>query len=103
MQDKNLVALVIDVSNQPAFVVADVKNNANSNVVGVSPTTTDVPEVFPIRGYALNYLVPGGQGRCPLGMRPASLPNLLSADYAHNESSHFAKIPSSSDLYIFLC
>lgn len=46
MQDKDLVALIIDVSNEPASVVADVKNNANSNVVGIPPSALDVPEVL---------------------------------------------------------
>jgi hypothetical protein len=49
MQDKNLVAPIIDVSDQPAFVVADVKNHANSNVVRVPPAALDVPKVLPIR------------------------------------------------------
>jgi hypothetical protein len=49
MQDKNLVAPIIDVSDQPALVVADVKNHANSNVVRVPPAALDVPKVLPIR------------------------------------------------------
>jgi hypothetical protein len=49
MQDKNLMTLIINVSNQPTFVVADVKDNANSNVVGVPPATPDLPKVLPIR------------------------------------------------------
>jgi hypothetical protein len=48
MQDENLMALIIDISNQPAFVVADVKHNAYSNVVAVPPTPLDVSEMLPI-------------------------------------------------------
>jgi hypothetical protein len=49
MQNKDLVAPIIDVSNQPAFVVADVKNNAYSNIVAVPPAPLDVSEMVPIR------------------------------------------------------
>jgi len=48
MQDKNLVALIIDVGNQPAFVVADIKNYANSNVVRIPPSALNVPEMLPV-------------------------------------------------------
>jgi len=48
VQDKNLMALIVDISNQPAFVVADVKHNAYSNVVRILPSALNVPEVLPI-------------------------------------------------------
>jgi hypothetical protein len=49
MKDKDFVAPIIDVSNQSAFVVADIENNADSNVVRVPPTGFNISEVLPIR------------------------------------------------------
>jgi hypothetical protein len=99
MQDKDLVALMVDVGNQPAFVAADIKPNAYSNVVRIFPSALNVPEMLPIGCCVLDGLVPSGQGSRPLGVHSAGSPNLPSADNAHNKSSRFAKIAPRSNLF----
>ena len=38
MQNENLLSLVVDIRNQPALVMADVKHNACAHAVYISPT-----------------------------------------------------------------
>jgi hypothetical protein len=92
MENEDFVASIVDVGNQSAFIVADVASNAVAEDVRILPTAFYVSEVFPVGGYILDYFVPGRQRSCPLWMRPAGVPNFLSAYDAHKKSSQIAKI-----------
>jgi hypothetical protein len=76
-KNKNLPAPKIDIRNQPAFFVADVKNDAGSHSVGAAESLPQILKVRPVR--ATRDPVPGIQRCRPLGMVGCSVPNLLPA------------------------
>jgi hypothetical protein len=48
MQNVDLLSSKINVSNQPASIVADVENNARPNLIRVRPTLLYLGEVSPL-------------------------------------------------------
>jgi hypothetical protein len=59
MQDKQLLVVVSDVSNQPALVMGDIEHNTSADLIDITPTLLYVWEVFPLG--SLDNLVPRRQ------------------------------------------
>ena len=57
MQNENSLGPVIDIGDQPAPVMADIKNNAATDTVGIATTLFYVREVRPLGGFG--YPIPG--------------------------------------------
>jgi hypothetical protein len=49
MQNEDFLPSKIDIRNQPAFVVADIKNHARPDPIDIPPTLFYVREVAPLR------------------------------------------------------
>jgi len=64
MQNENLLSLVVDIRNQLALVMADVKHNACAHAVYISPTLLYICEISPRRAFGNS--MPSCQGRFPL-------------------------------------
>jgi len=95
MQYEYLVAPIVDVSNEPATVVADIKDHANANLVGIPPASFDIREMLPIGCGVPGDFVPRRERGCPFRMLLAGFSNSLSAYDPHSKSSQFAKYTSS--------
>jgi hypothetical protein len=64
MQNEDLLSPVVDVRNQPALAMADVKHNACPHAVYISPTLFYSWEITPHRAFGDS--MPSRQGRFPL-------------------------------------
>ena len=60
MQNEDLLSPVVDIRNQPALVMADVKHKACPHAVNISPTLLYIWEITPRR--ALGDSIPSRQG-----------------------------------------
>ena len=86
---------VFDCGNQPALVVAYIKDHKAPNHVGVLPTVANLGKVFPI--CILRDLVPGIERRAPFAVPSSRFPNGLPTYDAHKLSSHYEKLASSQN------
>jgi hypothetical protein len=86
--DEYFLAPIIHPGYQPAFVVADIKNNASPDIVRVPPTLFDIREVCPIR--VLGNPVPGRQGGLPFWNGSEDRPPGRFAFYAQLITSNLA-------------
>jgi|HubBroStandDraft_3_1064219.scaffolds.fasta_scaffold15096_3 hypothetical protein len=64
MQNEDFLSPVVDIRNQPALVMADVKHNACPHAVNISPTLLYIWEITPRRAFGDS--IPSRQGRFPL-------------------------------------
>jgi hypothetical protein len=55
MQNENLLSLVVDIRNQPALVMADVKHSACPNAVCIPPTLLYIWKISPQRAFGDFY------------------------------------------------
>src|SRR5271170_5201882 len=90
MQDVDDAGPVIDIGNEPATVMANIKDYARSDAVGIVQSLPDAGEVVPL--CRLYDPIPPSQRSVPLGAQLASLPDFSAAYDAHAKSSHIAKI-----------
>jgi hypothetical protein len=81
MQNKNGVNPVTNESNQAAFIVADIEDDAGADNINVRPTSLYVRKITP--GCSFNDSAPADQGRFPLRMLLVRLAKLLLGDDAH--------------------
>ena len=99
MQYEYFLSPMVDVRNQPAPVVTDIKNNASSDAIYIIPTLFHSREMFPLGRFG--NPIPCRQRCFPLAVRRGGYSNLLATDNSHNQSSHIAKSPSSKDFCAF--
>jgi hypothetical protein len=64
MQNENLLSPVVDIRNQSALVMTDVKHNACPHAVYISPTLLYGWEITPSRAFGDS--IPSREGRFPL-------------------------------------
>ena len=93
MQDEDSLRPVVDIDDQSAPVMTNIKNYASSHAINIVPTLLYGRKMFPLRRFG--YSIPGSRGRFPLTMHCGSFSNSLPAYYSHSLSSHIAKSTSS--------
>jgi hypothetical protein len=89
MQNVDDSSLVINIRNQPASIVADVKDYGGSDAIRIVQGLPDVEEIVPF--CSLYDAIPDRQRCVPFSVLLASLPDFPAAYDTHSKSSHIAK------------